>query len=265
MTRRSAGSWSPPTWPRATAPHRSSVPSSREDRSRRTATGRSTRRPSAVEFTETVAWTLRVRNAGGDVLFEKTGSGSTFQAVWDGLASGAPVSGRHLHGERQRRSTAGPTPRPARRVRSSSTPTPRRWRRSPLAPTPPSGSPRTATDSAARSRSPRGTEGPGEPDRPRVRRQLGAHQEVDGRERRHRGDADLERDDRGRGRCTRRALRDPCRAAGRRRQRRRGRRSQRQAGGRTAVGRLEQERSSSRRTTTGCRRGRRCRSRWRGR
>jgi flagellar hook assembly protein FlgD len=42
-------------------------------------------------FTETVAWKLRVRNTGGDVLFEKTGSGSTFQVVWDGLVNGAPV------------------------------------------------------------------------------------------------------------------------------------------------------------------------------
>ncbi len=42
-------------------------------------------------FTETVAWTLRVRNANDDVLSEKTGTGSTFQAVWDGLVNGAPV------------------------------------------------------------------------------------------------------------------------------------------------------------------------------
>ena len=42
-------------------------------------------------FTEAVTWTLRVRNASGDVLFEKTGSGSTFQAAWDGLVNGAPV------------------------------------------------------------------------------------------------------------------------------------------------------------------------------
>ena len=42
-------------------------------------------------FTETVAWKLSVRNAGDDVLFEKTGSGSTLQAVWDGLVNGAPA------------------------------------------------------------------------------------------------------------------------------------------------------------------------------
>jgi flagellar hook assembly protein FlgD len=39
-------------------------------------------------FTETVAWTLRVRNAAGDVLFEKTGSGITFEAPWNGLVAG---------------------------------------------------------------------------------------------------------------------------------------------------------------------------------
>ena len=61
-------------------------------------------------FTETVAWKLRVRNAGGDVLFEKTGSGSTFQAVWDGLVNGARGPRRHLHGERQRRRRLGQRP-----------------------------------------------------------------------------------------------------------------------------------------------------------
>jgi flagellar hook assembly protein FlgD len=38
--------------------------------------------------TETVAWTLRVRNAAADVLFEKTGSGATFEVPWDGLVGG---------------------------------------------------------------------------------------------------------------------------------------------------------------------------------
>ena len=42
-------------------------------------------------FTEAVAWTLRVRNAGGDVLFEKTGSGATFSTAWDGLVGGVAV------------------------------------------------------------------------------------------------------------------------------------------------------------------------------
>jgi flagellar hook assembly protein FlgD len=42
-------------------------------------------------FTEAVAWTLRVRNAADDILFEKTGSGATFSVAWDGLVGGAPV------------------------------------------------------------------------------------------------------------------------------------------------------------------------------
>jgi len=45
-------------------------------------------------FTEAVAWTLRVRDASDTVLFEKTGTGSTFQAVWDGLVDGTPAPDR---------------------------------------------------------------------------------------------------------------------------------------------------------------------------
>ncbi len=42
-------------------------------------------------FTEAVAWTLRVRNAADDILFEKTGSGATFSTAWGGLVGGDPV------------------------------------------------------------------------------------------------------------------------------------------------------------------------------
>ncbi len=42
-------------------------------------------------FTETVAWTLRVRNADDDLLFETTGSGATFRAAWNGLVAGDPA------------------------------------------------------------------------------------------------------------------------------------------------------------------------------
>jgi flagellar hook assembly protein FlgD len=45
----------------------------------------------SARFTEAVAWTLRVRNAADDVLFETTGSGSTFSTTWDGLVGGVPV------------------------------------------------------------------------------------------------------------------------------------------------------------------------------
>ena len=42
-------------------------------------------------FTEAVAWTLRVRNAADDLLFETTGSGASFDVPWDGLVAGHPV------------------------------------------------------------------------------------------------------------------------------------------------------------------------------
>ena len=42
-------------------------------------------------LSETSAWTLKVRNGGGDVLFSKSGNGSTFDATWDGSAAGSTV------------------------------------------------------------------------------------------------------------------------------------------------------------------------------
>jgi flagellar hook assembly protein FlgD len=42
-------------------------------------------------FSETVAWTVDVRNAEGTVLDTSTGSGSTFNATWDGLVEGIAV------------------------------------------------------------------------------------------------------------------------------------------------------------------------------
>jgi flagellar hook assembly protein FlgD len=42
-------------------------------------------------FTETVAWTLRVRDADDALLFETTGNGSTFETAWNGLVDGDPV------------------------------------------------------------------------------------------------------------------------------------------------------------------------------
>lgn len=42
-------------------------------------------------FTESVAWTLRVKDKGDHALFEKTGTGSTFQVSWNGLVSGHAV------------------------------------------------------------------------------------------------------------------------------------------------------------------------------
>ncbi len=42
-------------------------------------------------FTESVAWTLRIRGAANAVLFEKTGTGSTFEVEWNGFVGGAAV------------------------------------------------------------------------------------------------------------------------------------------------------------------------------
>ena len=45
-----------------------------------------------ARFTESVAWTLRVRDAAAQLLFEKTGSGPTFETPWNGLVNGDPVA-----------------------------------------------------------------------------------------------------------------------------------------------------------------------------
>ncbi|HLO36571.1 MAG TPA: FlgD immunoglobulin-like domain containing protein [Candidatus Deferrimicrobium sp.] len=42
-------------------------------------------------FSETVDWTVDVRNAAGDVLDTTTGHGTTFSVPWDGLVEGIPV------------------------------------------------------------------------------------------------------------------------------------------------------------------------------
>ncbi len=112
-------------------------------------------------FTETVAWKLRVRNSGGDVLFEKTGSGSTFQAVWDGLVDGAPVPDGTYAVSVSGVDGWANAPASATRSVVIDTHAPTLAVAHARAPTRPSGSPRTATDSATRSRSPRGTESPG--------------------------------------------------------------------------------------------------------
>ena len=44
-----------------------------------------------ARFTESVAWTLRVRDASNTVLFQKTGTGATFAVTWTGIVGGAPV------------------------------------------------------------------------------------------------------------------------------------------------------------------------------
>jgi len=44
-----------------------------------------------ARFTESVAWKLRVLGDAGDVLFEQTGTGSTFTVAWDGTVGGNPV------------------------------------------------------------------------------------------------------------------------------------------------------------------------------
>jgi flagellar hook assembly protein FlgD len=47
--------------------------------------------PVRARFTEPVAWTAKVQNAGGTVLWQKTGTGAIFESQWDGLVSGTPV------------------------------------------------------------------------------------------------------------------------------------------------------------------------------
>jgi flagellar hook assembly protein FlgD len=42
-------------------------------------------------FTESVAWTLRVRDGADHEVYKTTGTGATFQATWDGKADGNPV------------------------------------------------------------------------------------------------------------------------------------------------------------------------------
>ena len=107
-TRRSPASWSPSTSRRATArrPSSASLDAGRAA-SRRTATGRSTRRPSAGASpnrspgrsacaTPTTTWS-----------FETTGTGATFEAAWDGLVGGDPVADGTYTVERQRRRRLG--------------------------------------------------------------------------------------------------------------------------------------------------------------
>jgi hypothetical protein len=43
-------------------------------------------------FSETVAWTVRFRDAANHVLATRTGSGAEFSADWDGLVNGLPVA-----------------------------------------------------------------------------------------------------------------------------------------------------------------------------
>jgi flagellar hook assembly protein FlgD len=47
--------------------------------------------PVRARFTESVAWTAKMQNAGGSVLWQKTGTGAIFESQWDGLVNGSPV------------------------------------------------------------------------------------------------------------------------------------------------------------------------------
>ncbi len=44
-----------------------------------------------ARFTELVDWDLKVKDGGGTVLFDKTGTGPTLSTTWDGLVGGVPV------------------------------------------------------------------------------------------------------------------------------------------------------------------------------
>jgi flagellar hook assembly protein FlgD len=43
-------------------------------------------------FTESVAWTLSVRDTAAHLLFQQTGTGSSFQVAWNGIVGGHPVA-----------------------------------------------------------------------------------------------------------------------------------------------------------------------------
>lgn len=45
-----------------------------------------------ARFTESVAWTLQVKNGGGTVLWQTTGTGSQLDTTWDGIVGGQPVA-----------------------------------------------------------------------------------------------------------------------------------------------------------------------------
>jgi flagellar hook assembly protein FlgD len=45
-----------------------------------------------ARFTESVAWTLQVKNGGGSVLWQTTGTGSQLDTTWDGIVSGKAVA-----------------------------------------------------------------------------------------------------------------------------------------------------------------------------
>ncbi|HET7703996.1 MAG TPA: FlgD immunoglobulin-like domain containing protein [Candidatus Limnocylindrales bacterium] len=53
--------------------------------------GRSDDQPISGMFSETVAWTLEIKNGAGDVVETAAGSGSTFNVTWDGLVDGSAV------------------------------------------------------------------------------------------------------------------------------------------------------------------------------
>jgi flagellar hook assembly protein FlgD len=45
-----------------------------------------------ARFTESVTWTLRIKTTGGSLLYQTTGTGSTFTVPWDGKVGGTPVA-----------------------------------------------------------------------------------------------------------------------------------------------------------------------------
>ena len=122
-TRRSPASWSPPTSRRATARRRSSasLDAGRTVLAERRRAGRHGHDHAAAS-PRSVAWTLRVRNAGDDVLFETTGTRHHVPGRLGRAGRRRTGPRRHVHRERQRRRRLGQRARPARPARSSSTP-----------------------------------------------------------------------------------------------------------------------------------------------
>ena len=92
-------------------------------RSRPTATRQHDSASIRGRFTESVAWTLRIRNGAGTTLStRRPGPARRFTVAWDGKVGGDPVAGRHLRGERDRRRRLGQRRRHARPASWSSTP-----------------------------------------------------------------------------------------------------------------------------------------------
>ena len=111
-------------------------------------------------LSKSASWTVRVRDSAGVLQFAQSGTGSTFNATWDGTKSGSSVpDGKYDVSVTAVDAWANGPPQPRRHW--SRTPSPRRSRPSPRMPMSSSGSPPTATAIGTRSPSRPPTPKPG--------------------------------------------------------------------------------------------------------